>query len=341
MRADTVIFHREHELLRSLLAGRLLRRDWHGAAARFVERLPAGEAVDLHVYLEARCDQSCEFCAQPAQRDRPVQRAVRALDQALDGGAGDLVRSGALAALLAACARRAPPVRLTLTGHDWLAHPARDEILAVLEALPGLSKRLQGPSTALADPALARRVAALPGLVTVSVTAQGGSARVHDRAVGRAGAFDALCAAVARLTAAGAAVDVNTVLTRDALAALPEILRWAHDHQLPVTLSAFVPEPAHPSPRSYLPRLSALRATLAEHSPAIVRGGASLVGLPRCVAPPVLWPRSFGAAMNAAPAAAPCARCAERGNCPGAPRAYLDAFGDAELAPVDPSSPAR
>lgn len=334
MRGATVVFHREHDLLRALLARRLRPHNWEGAAASLLADLPP-TPLDLHLYLEARCDQACEFCAQPAQRDRPAHRAVRALDLVLDAGVGGLVRSGALGALLSACARRDPAVRLTLTGHDWLAHPDRDEILALLDAHPALPKRLQGPSTALADEALARRVAAVPNLVAVALTVQGGTARAHDRAVGRAGAFDALCAAVGHLTAAGVDVEVNTVLTRDGLEALPATLAWARDRGLAVTVAAFIPEPAHPSPRVYLPRLDTVRAALADQLDALVDRRASLVGLPLCVVPAPLRRRAFGGARPAPPAAPPCAGCAARASCPGAPQAYLDAFGDAALSPLD------
>jgi len=330
----TVVFRREHDLLRALMRRRLLLRGWDRAAERLLAELPR-TPLDLHVYLEARCDQACEFCAQPAQRDHPAHRAAGALDLALDTGVGDLIRSGALAALLSACARRDPEVRLTLTGHDWLAHPSRDALLELLAAHPALPKRLQGPSTALADASLARRVAALPNLVAVALTAQGGSARAHDRGVGRAGAFDALCAAVAHLTAAGVRVEVNTVLTRDGLDALPETLAWARARGLAVTVAAFIPEPSHPAPQVYLPRLDALRATLAHHVDALTERRAALVGLPLCVVPPSLRPRAFGAARPEAPTAPPCARCALREACPGAPRAYLEAYGDAALTPVD------
>ncbi|MFO0625517.1 MAG: hypothetical protein U0325_07840 [Polyangiales bacterium] len=334
MPGATVVFQREHELLRALLARRSLRRGWDGAAAQLLASLPP-TPLDLHIYLEARCDQACEFCAQPAQRDRPAHRVVRALDLALDAGVGDLVRSGALAALLAACARRDPAVRLTLTGHDWLAHPARDALLALLEAHPTLPTRLLGPSTALADAALARRVAALPNLVAVALTVQGGDARTHDRSVGRSGAFDDLCAAVAHLTAAGATVEVNTVLTRDGLDALPSTLAWAQARGLSVTLAAFVPEPGHPSPRAYLPRLDGVRATLAAQVDALATRRALLVGLPLCVVPAPLRSRAFGGARPSTPAAAPCVGCAARARCPGAPQAYLDVFGDDALRPLD------
>lgn len=333
MRHATVLFHREHALLKKLLSLRRLERGWARAAARFVERFPTGEAVELHVYLEARCDQSCEFCAQPVQREHASLNALARLDNAVDRAAGDLVRSGAFEALLDACALRDAPVSLTLTGHDWLAHPARDALLEILARRPRLALRLQGPSTALADRSLAERVAALPSLVAVSLTAQSGEARDHDRMVGRAGAFDALCAAVARLIALGVPIEVNTVLTRDGLRALPSTLGWLAERGLRGSLAAFVPEPMLPWPAPLFPRLQALREAFARHEAELVDRSSSLVGFPLCVLPARLSDRAYATARSTSPGARACASCAENSRCPGLPAEYLAAFGEGELTP--------
>lgn len=344
MRTSHVLFFREHALLRDLAALRRLRRDWEPAAARFVDALPRGEPVDLHVYFEARCEQACEFCAQPVQRDSTAHLAIAALQREVTSRAGDLVRGGAFEALIRACARRAAPVHLTITGHDWIAHPERDAILDVLARNPGLRLRLQGPSTALADAALARRVASLPDLAAVALTVQAGEARAHDRMVGRAGAFDAVCAAVDHLLLAGARVEVNTVLTRDALAALPSTLAWLAARELMGSLAAFSPEVALPWPGPLMPRLAALRESFSTNERELLARASSLVGFPLCVVPPSLASRAFAHERSTGPAARACVGCDARARCPGASRAYLDAHGEGDLVPLsarDQAAPQR
>jgi hypothetical protein len=330
-----VCFIREHRLLRHLSARRLVLGSWARAAEAFLDRHVGGGPAELHVYLEARCAQACEFCAQPAQRDRPHVRALALVDARLDRLTGDLVASGAFEALLGACERRAPRVAVTVTGHDWARHPGRDALLGALERHPALPKRFLGPSTGLADPALARRVAAIPGLRAVALTLQAADPAAHDAMVGRPGAFAEVTAAAAALTAAGAFVEVNVVLTRGAVEHLARTLRWLDARGWKASLAAFAPEPALPAPDRLHPPLAQLRAALAASEVAAHAAVMSLVGVPLCAVPERLHRRVFaGAVAPAAAAPPPCARCPARGRCAGVSASYLRAHGDGDLAPL-------
>lgn len=330
----------ERVLFRQLAALRLRAGSWDAAAARLVADLAAAaphEAPELHLFFEARCAQACEFCEAPAVRDRPLPRALSSLHRRLDRVTGDLLSTGAFEALLTACECSAPRVAFSITGYDWLQHPGRDAILDALERHPVLSKRLQGPSTALSDPALARRVAALSGLRAVALTLQASDPAAHDAMVGRAGSFHEVKRAIEQLHEAGATVEISTVLTRDAVTHLPQTLTWLATRRWKTWLSAFMPDRDLPAPEPLHPTIARLRETLADHERATDAAVLSFVGVALCAVPARLRDRAFGAPLshggNAVSVPA-CDRCAMRPRCPGVSTSYLRAHGDGDLIPL-------
>ncbi|MBP6832387.1 MAG: radical SAM protein [Deltaproteobacteria bacterium] len=339
MSLPSVWFVREHALLRRLMALRLLHGSWPGAAAALVETFAgSSSSAELHLYLEARCAQACEFCAQPVQRERVLPRALAVLDARVDRLTGDIVTSGALDALLEACERRRPSVAVTITGHDWLRHPARDAIIDALARHPALPKRLLGPHTGLADPALARRVAAIPGLRAVALTLQAADPAAHDAMVGRPGAFREVLGAIERLEEGGAFVEINTVLTRRAVEHLPRLLPWLAARGWKASLAAFAPERLLPDPERLHPPGSLVRRALVEQAAAAESVVNSLVGVALCVVPAALHRRTHKtvAAGLADPAeTSPCARCAVREQCSGVSESYLRAHGSGDLVAFD------
>lgn len=327
----------ERAMFRRLAARRLRDGSWTSAAESLVADLAReapSEAPTLHLFFEARCAQACEFCEAPAVRDKPLPRVLSVLYRRLDPVTGDLVSSGAFEALLAACERHTPRVALSITGYDWMQHPGRDAILDALERHPDLSKRLQGPGTALSDPALARRVAALPGLRAVALTLQASDAAAHDAMVGREGSFREVRRAIEQLHEGGATVEISTVLTRDAVAHLPQTLTWLATRRWKTWLSAFMPDRDLPAPEALHPTLAQLRSALADHERAADAAVVSFVGVALCAVPARLRDRAVGAPpsdVGGAARASACDRCAMRDRCPGVSASYLRAHGDGDL----------
>lgn len=338
-REGQIVFLTEKALGLSIARALPRARSIEAATRAALDRAAAGAAVGhVMLYFEARCEQACEFCEEPGLRERPLARLVaRALDVQQALGA-DLVSRGAFAALLAWVRERPERIVLHVTGHDWLRHPHLDALLGALERGPGVPLRLQGPSLALADRALARRVAALPGLQHVATTLQSSDPREHDAMVGRPGAHARLLAALEVLSEEGVAVLLTLVLTRRALRTLPATLAWLRERGRAAQLCAFVPDRAMEGGERALAPLDELRAALAGVAPADHAAIASLVGVPPCGAPAALRgalaPAIDTAERERAVFPAPCAGCAGRARCPGVPESYARVYGARGLEPL-------
>jgi hypothetical protein len=313
------------------------------AVDRWLARaLPPG-AGELILYFEAPCRQACEFCEEPQLRAAPLYRGRARLVTLRQHTPLDLVASGAFAALLRALALRPAPPRLTLMGHDWLQHPRLDALLTALEAQPGLRLRCYGPSTALADPALAARVARLPGLVSVGLTLQSSDPAVHDAIVGAPGSGRLVQEAILVLQRLGAPLQLTLVLSRRSLPTLAETVRWVHARGLRLTLQAFLPDrglrgaaAVHASPDAVAAALAGIDAP----ARAVID---CLVGVPWCAAPPPFRDRLRSAfvAETREPLVhpAPCHGCAVRARCPGVPGSLVEALGTRGLSPWPAASP--
>ncbi|MBK6534014.1 MAG: hypothetical protein IPF99_31895 [Deltaproteobacteria bacterium] len=329
----------ERVLFRQLAALRLRAGSWDAAAARLVADLAAAaphEAPELHLFFEARCAQACEFCEAPAVRDRPLPRAVVTAPPSRPGDrrpAEHRSLRGPAHRLRAQCAPRRPlDHRLRLAA----APRARCDPRCA-GAPPRAVQAAQGPSTALSDPALARRVAALSGLRAVALTLQASDPAAPDAMVGRAGSFHEVKRAIEQLHEAGATVEISTVLTRDAVTHLPQTLTWLATRRWKTWLSAFMPDRDLPAPEPLHPTIARLRETLADHERATDAAVLSFVGVALCAVPARLRDRAFGAPLshggNAVSVPA-CDRCAMRPRCPGVSTSYLRAHGDGDLIPL-------
>lgn len=308
------------------------------AAERWLARAARpGELRDLILYFEAPCRQACEFCEEPQRRAEPIHRAAQQLVQIRQRTPLDLVASGAFAALLGALARREDAPRLTLMGHDWLEHPRLDEVLAAIERQPGLRLRCYGPSTRLADPALAARVARLPGLESVGLTLQSCDPAIHDAIVGAPGAGARVQEAIDELRRVGAPVQLTLVLSRRALPSLAETVHWAAARGLRITLQAFVPDRGLRGAGAVLARADAIAEALAKIDAAARAFVDCLVGVPWCAAPEPLRdrlrPSVAGSRSEPLLHPAACAGCAVRARCPGVPASYVTEVGNLGLAP--------
>lgn len=307
-------------------------------AARLVleEELARGEPVsDLQIYFENHCAQACEFCEEPLLRDRPYHRLSSGLLQLQNRTRLDLASTGAFDEILDVLWSRSDSILLTVTGHDWLLHPHRDALLEALERpREGARLRVQGPSTELADPALARRVAALPGLERIATTLEAGAPATHDAIVGAPGAHAKIVRALELLH--DVPVELALVLTRSAVRALPATLRWLRERRWRVVATMFIPDRAMPGAEERLAPLDELRGALlqAEGSWEAIQ---DFVGVPPCAVPPQLH-RKIRTAVRAAERdplvfASGCSRCSLKEDCPGLSSRYLRAFGERGIEP--------
>lgn len=322
----------EHALARTFASRRAGASNETIAADLFAEWFPSGVG-ELHLYLEAPCDQRCEFCEEGENRDRPERRALRVLDESFDALGEGLVESGALDAVLARAAGER--VLFMLSGHDWLRHPRVAEIVGALERHPTLEKILQGPSTALLESELRERILALGRLRCVRLTLQSSDPEEHDAMVGRAGAGRAVLDVIAALTDAGVGVELTTVLTRRALRTLPETTRWIAAAGLRVSLSAFIPD-RRLAGRDALAPSDEVRDALHQVDAAAV---AQLVGVPICAVPERLRMRLTRAwasdEREGAVFGEPCAACSAQAECSGVPTSLHALFGARGLVPED------
>lgn len=309
-------------------------RSIRGAAERWLARMSSHELI---LYFEAPCRQACEFCEEPPLRTNPIHRGERRLIQLRQRTPLDLVASGAFGALLDGLARRRPTPRLTIMGHDWLEHPRRDELLGAIEARPGLRLRCHGPSTQLADTALASRVARLPGLESIGLTLEACDPRVHDAIVGAPGSGAAVMRAIDVLSKLGARLQVTVVLSKRALPTLAETVQWVSARGLHVVLQAFIPDRDLRAAGSVLAPINVIAAALGDIDAGARAAVDSVVGLPWCAVPgPLrarLSPALAGEKREPLVHPAPCSGCSMRARCPGVPASYVAALGHAGLSP--------
>lgn len=319
----------------------LARLSTDEAVGRWLDaRAPAGEPVELHLFLlAAPCDQACAFCELAEQMRSPVRRSLAAAVRRLPLARRGWVEAGGFDALLRALSAR--EARLTIMGADWARHPARDLLLQRLEREHRVRVSLLGPSTALADGALAARVAALPTLERVILTLLSVDLAAHDAVTRTPGSGARALGAIERLVAAGHRPQVNVVLVPEVLATLPATLAWVDARGLRAALLAFVPDagPAGWPPDGLVAPVDAVRGAL-ERSGDALGCVAELSSVPLCA-----WPRGVelpSLSTTTSPTREPpvwgrvCDGCVERPRCPGVTGPYARAYGERGLRAFGP-----
>jgi His-Xaa-Ser system radical SAM maturase HxsC len=177
---------------------------------RIAHRLIRSSSPHNTLVITERCDQTCVMCSQPPKRhhvdlfplfETAALLAPEGATIGLSGGEPALYKTELLAFL-----SRVLQVRPDLTFHILSngQHFAEADLPA-LRALPR-TRHLWGIPVYAADAAL------------------------HDRIVGKAGAFDALLDGLAVLCRAGAAVELRTVIMKDNAPHLPELARFVATH---------------------------------------------------------------------------------------------------------------
>lgn len=218
------------DVLRALVAYVLQLRDHPGLEVVFPgvladvvpALLPAPTADEapseeiLNLAIDADCGQSCAFCS--IKETTPPQ----------DGG--DRILARLLADLVSNRQRGVRSVRVN--GYDPLAHSRILELLGRIKDLGYTEVHIFSPCTRLADPAFCDAVVdALPEKKRFHVPLYSMRPDVHDRIVGRVGAFALLMQAIDNLAARVPAESICllNVPTRFGLEELEAIDQFAQD----------------------------------------------------------------------------------------------------------------
>lgn len=295
------------------------------------------EQVQLH--LDTPCQQSCVFCTWAhGQRHTPGTRKMqeRRARWHRDGGLETIF--GVAEQILARLRAQPRPGGLELSGNDCLRHPLIGDLLDLLSRERVVPITMLGPMTALADPALADRVAALPTLTEIRLGMNAIDAPTHDALAGAPGALADVLTAIESCVARDVFVRVVVVVTGPNADRLDPLLGWLESRSLMASLHVFRPERLDGG--EWAPELSVSAPRLRAGLSRIDAGRASLSGLQGfaiCALPEDL--RHLAVPMGDDPNRIPfvypppCEGCAHRARCPGVSPLVHEAFGDAAVAP--------
>ncbi len=283
------------------------------------------EGLRHRLVLRGRCDCDCVFCR--PDRSAPSTDPSVALQDLRDG--------------------YAPGRGLNIGGDEPTTHPALPEVIAAARELGYKPIALQTTGQLFAQPGFARLLRDL-GLDAADIPLYGSNAAVHEAITRRPGSFRRTLAGLARLRAVGLDLVIHTVVTRENVSDLSDLVGFCLARGLPL------PRIEHLQPERAFP--------YAEHAVSLADSAAALatvardhlaqmlfVNFPACFAK--LLPESLGTglAITSAPGtaqrpkrhAAVCRSCALGDSCPGPFVGYLDLFGDGDLRPVSTCRPPR
>ena len=290
------------------------------------------------IILNHTCDLACSFCSQADFAPSSFMSAADAVRHIYS-------------------ARKAGFSRLGFSGGEALLRRDLPQLVKAARRVGFKAVRLQTNGALLSRPAAAEKLVRA-GLTVCKFTFTSHLPSVHDRLVGRAGAFKKSLAGLSNMLGLKAAVGINLLITKANYRALPETLEFFINRGVPDFVLIY-PIYAGAMARSAAPRVS-----LPAAAPFIVKALrlASDSGLGREVkalnVPPCLLPgfesRAAGlyrfntvvvAAdgqerdLDASVAAArrrgpPCARCFFKRTCRGVDRNYLEIFGWKGISPV-------
>jgi hypothetical protein len=255
------------DAIRSLVGFLLQLRDHEGLEVVFPDvmadvapaLLPEPKAVEdrpdevLNLAIDAECEQSCAFCS------------IKETAPAEDGGDPALARL--LADLVSNRQRGVRKVRIN--GYDPLGFSRIVELLRRTKDLGYTEAHVFSPCTRLADAAFCNEILdSLPDVKRFHVPLYSTRADVHDRIVGRVGAFDLVMRALDNLLARLSPRDVWIlhVITKDALGEIDELAQFASDRGL-----AFHPHMPYPSFESRADRYFSAAPKMTDVAKALVK----------------------------------------------------------------------
>jgi pyruvate-formate lyase-activating enzyme len=160
----------------------------------------------LTLFLTRECTNRCRFCC-----------------DAVSGQVGDFMPSTEVADRCRT-ARKEGVTRLVLIGGEPGTHPDLEEVVRGARGCGFEIVQLITNGHALADADRARRLARA-GLSGAGLSVHGATATVHDSLTRRSGAFDDVLAALRNAASSGLWITTNTVVTRQNLDQLGDIVR--------------------------------------------------------------------------------------------------------------------
>lgn len=311
--------------------------------SRVTEDLPysrLGEIVEVLVRATSRCNQACPFCSAP-HHDDPDPEILWACFRAIN----DLL----------------PGAMLSLTGGEPTLRPA---FLQEVEAARRLGfRRIQIQTNALRfadkiDPGAIPRDERLAFFVSLHAL----DPEVYDRCTNTSGQLPRALNGTRRILDAGHSVVVNTVICRENVDRLEEMVRgfagaFPGDNRPVLHFSVLICPEYNPEAAGHLVRYSQVVAALGRAMPAARESGMELqsllssthASLPACLLDEEsrttgrhiyrIEPHETGYEDFSRPyvKAQVCRGCRETEHCLGVPRPYAQRFGLDELAPIPPS----
>jgi pyruvate-formate lyase-activating enzyme len=304
------------------------------------ENLPysrLGEIVEVLVRATSRCNQACPFCSAP-HHDDPDPEILWACLRAVN----DLL----------------PGAMLSLTGGEPTLRPA---FLQELEAALRLGfRRIQIQTNALRfadkiDPASIPKDERLAFFVSLHAL----DPQVYDRCTATRGQLPRALDGTRRILEAGHSVVVNTVICRDNVGHLEEMVRgfgdaFPGDNRPVLHFSVLICPEYNPEAAGHLVRYSEVLAVLDRAMQAAREAGLEMqpllssthASLPACLLDQKsrktgrhiyrIEPHETGYEDFSRPwvKARACRDCRETEHCLGVPRPYAERFGLDELAPI-------
>lgn len=174
------------------------------------ERLIRAGSRHNSLLVTEQCDQLCLMCSQPPKKTHHDR----------------------FAHFEAACRLAAPGSVIGLTGGEPTLH--MEPMLAMLERLlddrPDLAFHILSNGQHFDAENVARLTGRLRTNIVWGIPLYAADPLLHDRIVGKPGAFERLAESFVHLLAAGARIELRTVLVRDNLGALGDLARFVSLH---------------------------------------------------------------------------------------------------------------
>ncbi len=289
--------------------------------------------TELKLQINSPCQQSCEFCSIPKARLEEV--ALAPLLEAIESGARRGLRA------------------LRITGIDPLSFSGIVDVLRAATAAGYTAVEIHSPSVGLADADLCRRIVeALPTSRRFHVPVFGADAATHDAIVGVPGSYVRVLAALDNLErlVGKRQITVHVVTTRNVLASVPSVVRFARDRDLALAVDLPFPDTEALTDRfrQIAPRQSEVVDALLE-SDLSLKELTRVSGLAPCVLHGRLDParaaelRAMSTSIRPPPTGirTPLLRCRHRDVCSWGSacsgevlRSYVALHGDDELVPL-------
>lgn len=300
-------------------------------------RTRPGGGVEVLVRTTSRCNQACPFCSAP-EHPEPTAEVLRACFRAV--------------------AELLPGALVSLTGGEpTLRAGFLDEVRAALDAAPGGLIQIQTNAVRFAaalDPAALPADPRLKFFVSLHALDEA----TYDRCTGTRRQLGKAVAGIRRLSAAGHAVTLNTVVCRENVGHIEDLVRglprvFAGARPPALHFSVLICPEWNPRAAESLVRYEQVVDVLRRAARSARALGLDLLplrssthaSLPACVLPASERARRAAYRMGAHETgyedpsrpfvkASRCRRCRETPRCLGVPQAYARAFGLDELRPI-------